>query len=332
MIEELCGFPIVSDGLLGHSVEVDEHTRRSSIAQALAVCANLGGIGSLPDPSRRIMPSWDGQLESPRSSVHFKQNSLKSDSDLKKTFQRNSSLASDGGSVSGRSSPACIVSAQDKREILKCSSLVDQLGKSASIDSNVLEGCTESKYDLRSLQGDRAEVNCASGSQSCEFEALSVQNQTKPEVPSSNGSMGTFHSSQSTPAFSTMDHTHVRSLSLPFSDQNTLISKETLAKEKDYVNFNESESSKDMLSFEIFSSDENLVIGSKAKQSGSCSEVNRCSGSVEELSYSGKESKKGILKSLKSKRQQSVDQISLKSSDGSDLSKRKSIFSKLRRK
>eukprot|EP00794_Sanderia_malayensis_P006879 gene6879-7654_t len=63
-IEELCGFQIVCDGLLSQSLEIEDQSRRSSIARALAVCANLGGIGSIPgsDPSKPSTPRSNSKM------------------------------------------------------------------------------------------------------------------------------------------------------------------------------------------------------------------------------------------------------------------------------
>lgn len=317
-IEELCCFPIVCDGLLGHAVEVDEKTRKSSIAEALAICANLGGIGSLPDVNRRSLAM--------ASAEQAKDNlpTLTTVFENRRSLQRglNGTVSS-----SGRSSPADTLSLHSKSSLNRPASSAEKTNlNTASIEDNDGKLPTESQSDLQNIGvKDTHEVALSHEKMGQESNDTGQESNDTPNVKAEKRN---FHVSHSTPTFSNTENTPVRSMSLSSRkdctayDQISPVTNRSLEKNGTLENTQS-------LSFEIFSSDENLV--EKIAKKNDAELTNR-TGSVEELSSKNIDFKKRMLKSLKHKKPASFDQISINSNDSSDVSKKRSIFSKLRKK
>ena len=299
-IEELCGFPIAFDGHLGHIPEVNENVRRSSIAGALAICANLGGIGSLPDMNQ--------QLVSDSSHEHVKylldsHTSTRSESDYKICAKRSSAF--DVISSSGRASPVNSLT----RVSSKCSSKSEQVFRSFDERDNIVDECISQHGDFRD------------------------SNVADTKISSRKSGQRVFPASSSTPAFSAIHHSPHRSFSLRQTD--SIDSQESLNKaDSSFSNENalarRQDSSRDMLSFEVFSSEENLAVEKSINQSSSSSDLGKLAISAEESVSRSSEIKKNTPKKVK--KPASFDHVSLKNTDSPECVKKRSIFSKLKKK
>lgn len=310
-IEELCGFPIVCDGLLGYAVEFDETTRRSSIAEALAICANLGGIGSFPDANQKTLPS---SCSEPVKDSLPSVNSQRSDLEYKPSYQQNINEAL---SNSGRSSPIDVRSSHSRSLTSRTSCGSEKMPRhSKSFDDCDANVFPENKPDSTSEKS----------YQECDAKEINGK-EIHHSNPMAENSLKGFHVSQSTPAFSTLEHAPTRSFSMTSDGKGSTHTRDSNSKDGGMSLNKIATSSKDITSFEIFSSDENFI-GLTVKRSSDDPAIIKTTSSCEELS-SG--IKKKTKKSLKSKKPL-FDEVSIKSTDGSEVSKKRSIFSKLRKK
>lgn len=334
-IEELCGFQIVNDGLLGQSLEIEDQSRRSSIARALAVCANLGGIGSLTNAVQRPVTLREDSPEPLKSQSRSVTKSIRSDQDFT-ALNRHSSLASDCTSTNGRNSPADVLSARESPYqsyiMMKSSLCSDNDIPSTSYRS--IEGSSgipmsDGASDIQScvqLKSDES-IGCQSGE----------TNDNVNGIHSEAVNHQTFHVSRSTPTFEAIRHSPVRSSSVysPNHHSMTSSSDHSSQSEEDNQTCGRPTASQNGESecntSRILSLDESLLAESKKKQFRSVNDVNGCIGSVEDLLDRNEDSKKKTSKSsLKWRKIQSDDQISVKSE--SVVSKKRSLFSKLRKK
>ena len=241
------------------------------------------------------------------------------------SFQRN---VNDGLSMSGRSSPADFQVSRQKSKINRNStSSPEQLVQNQSLDDDVKSSVERKSEQIVIVKADTQIEDCYTREHSME----EIKRATK------ESSQRNFHGSQSTPALSSFEHLPMRNLSLTSPRKGAISSLESLNKDDAKLTnktdaIKHSDSSKDMLSFEIFSSEENVASGKNSKEGSNSNEERNRAGSLDEMSSKGFHIKKRMLKSLKQKKPSSFDQVSTKSMDNSEVAKRRSIFSKLKKK
>jgi len=284
-IEELCGFQIAFDGHLGHAMELNEKVKKSSIAEALAICANLGGMGSIyemNEPSLSISSHEEVRcLSDPHSSS-------KSEMEFKRSVQRKSS---DGISNSG-----CAPTTDTRARVeSKGSANAEQIFRSFEDKESVL---TES----RSERSDTRE-HFTKGTK------LSDRKSRQNNLPVSN----------SAPALPRLQRSPQRSSSLS--------SHKTDAVDSRYSN----ESNTGMSSFEICSSEESLAMENNPSECLDPNEVRKYTFSAEEISLRSPDMKKALLKFSK-KKPASFEKPSGKTCASPESTKRRSFFSKLKKK
>ena len=300
-IEELCGFPIAFDTHLVHAIEVNENVRRSSIAEALAICANLGGIGSVPDVNQG---AFAGSSHEKMRCFVDSLNTSRSESEYRMSLIRNTSDISN----SGRSTPV------DSRSRISSKDSTEQFFRSFEDKESVIEEYRPDHIDLREHSA----------------------NETKIAAKGKNGQKH-FHASNSTPTFPAVLRSPQRSSSLASRKTDSVYSQDSLKKaEENYSSEDsrmlQSDSCKDMLSFEVFSSEESLALDKGINELSSSVEIGKIPSSADELASKSSDVKKKMLKSSKEKRPASFDNVLAKNIESPECTKRRSIFSKLKKK
>ena len=285
-IEELCGFQIAFDSHPGHAIELNEKVKRSSVAEALAICANLGGMGSIyemNEPSMSISSHEEVRcLSDPHSSS-------KSEMEFKRSVQRKSS---DGVSSSGYA-PTTDTRARVES---KGSTNAEQIFQSFEDKESVLSESRSERSDTREHFAKESK--------------LSDRKIRQNNLPVSN----------SAPALPSIQHSPQRSFSLSSHKTDVIVDSRC-----------SNESNTGMSSFELCSSEESLTMENSPSECLDPSETRKCTFSAEEMSLRSTDLKRALLKSSK-KKPASFNQASAKNCGSPEYTKRRSFFSKLKKK